>query len=177
MQASALALVQFGQLRLGEHHAAEQMMDEVSMAREHRGHRPGVLHASPGFIRLRDMRRAGQIKTPQRAGPLIAVAGERHVGKHTQLRRDVTQLPREVQHSPAPPGIAFLMHPRDDLAVEPHQQRLALATHERCTALPRLKGGTEYLSALFTGQSLEKLGKAGYQVGLGQHQVHRQLDA
>ncbi len=184
MDAAAFALVQTGQIGLGENHLAEQVMDEprttAAQGRQHTGvHAEAGADAGGGRIHfLSQVRCAGQVETTQLRGTLITVAGERHVDEQAQALADLPQLMREVEDAATALGVALGVHAHDHLAVEATQQFFELvAQHSHVGAdLILAETGAEHLIAFFAGQLIEELVEAQQLVGLAQYQIHRHVD-
>ena len=184
MDATAFALVQTGQIGLGENHPTEQVVNEARTAtaqgRQHaRVHAQIGTDAGGGLVHfLGQVRRAGQVETAQLADTLVAVAGERHVDKQAQALADLSQLMREVEDAATALGVAFLVHVHDHLAVETTQQRFKLGAqygHVGATLL-FAEAGAEHLIAFFAGQLIEEFVETEQFVGLAQHQINRHVD-
>ncbi len=180
-----LALIQPGELRLGEDHPAEQVTDEARAAAAGRGYRRAArpqVAADAGGERVETAahaRRAGQVEAAQLGGALVAVAGEGQLDQQAQGFAQAAQLMRKIEDAPAAADVPLLMQAHDHLAVETLQQVLELLAHDLQVGaiLVLAEAHAQYLIILVAGQVVEVLVEAEQQVGLAQNQIDRHLHA
>ncbi|MOA32376.1 hypothetical protein D3C78_1535910 [compost metagenome] len=127
MDAIALARVQPSQIGLGENHPAQQVVNEArptaAQGRQNTGRHAqcGTDAGSVVVEFLHQVRGAGQVKTAQLAGALVAVTGERHVDEQAQVFADLPQLMWEIENATTALGVALLVHAHDHQAVQAPQ--------------------------------------------------------